>query len=625
MTTFSIDVILFILLVYLTDPRSDTMELASFIDFYNRNSKTISDLAKNAYNKFFDLIVDVNSHYMHDTGKALRLIVDFIYDNLNIKDALYLLVLWNLAMDYHNPDWKNNKIILFVDNLDCIDEYQELTDFITCIDALTVDMSNLLDKLVLSDTEEKGESFISKIKIFIALRETTKANLPSSHYSDAFRNIYTNIDLTECYDKGEIIKHRINTIKEYDISDSLGDDQKEQFRLILDIVKDYYTKSVIYPLFNNNYRAAIEMLISIIIQHTDKMKEYTKLMNLDHSEYKHGARGILYKFIFDEFNKSYGNQSSCFKRIGVVDLLNRKNNTVSICRLILSYLSNYTETKCDSGSNGVSLGEIMTAFHDIFNEREVEKRLREMFALRDTVWTHLVSFNQIDFKKDEQVIGNNTDFADLNPEKTILHYSCAGKIYLEYVATHFEFFTARIFKNTRDALFCDSNLSRDPSTGKYICVDTINNIFNEVSKCCNSLREHNMNICDKNNYGNPYESQEAYIKSHYICVIKRLDRNGMERRFKQFHEERMLTTHINYIDIYRSYVLNNRSEISDADKISLNKDLVDAINRYVQLLASAIVLKSRYTSDELIPHYNKQIKKITGNLLDFKTVIRKDD
>lgn len=598
-----------------------------FIDFYNDNMEVLLDIIEEEnYQTFIKIISEINEAENKDKkNEYIGKLRKFINSALSIKEAFYLLILWSLASGYHDFKMTDKKLMIFIDNLDCIDEYRELVEFVSCIDALTVDMSEVFDRLILCRDTDNHDTFVSKIKIFIAMRETTKANLPSSHFSNAFRSIYTNRDLTECYNKGEIIKKRIESIFEYDKNNLIKKEQKEQFNLIRKIIDDIWTENVIYPLFNNNYRSAVEMLIKVVVLHTQKMKKYTQLMNLEQSQYKHGARGILFKFIFDEFNKSDGNEESCFKRIGVLDLLNRKNNSVSICRLILSYLSNYTETKCDSARNSISLKEIMTNFHDIFLDEKVGKILCEMFALRDTVWSHLISFNQIEYKDCENKIESYIDFLTLDPDNTMMHYSCAGKIYIEYVATHFEFFTVRVYKENRDALFCDSNLIRDPNTHNFKCVDIVNRICTEVEQCCTSLKEFNIEICKKNNYLDPYNVPKFYKDSHYICNFKRKEYDGRERRFKQFHEERIILTHISYIDCYRSYILNHCDIISLEEKIELNEKLTKCITRYVDLLASDLVLKKESTNSELVNYYRTQIDKLEEDWSDFSTIIRKNN
>lgn len=600
----------------------NTNSFTNFLDFYNKNSDVIEDLNNDNFSIFQELVQ--KCHIGETPEKNRKELYRFINSNLSIKDAFYLLILWKLACNYNDETKIGEKLMIFVDNLDCVDEYHELSEFISCIDAITVDFSDIFENFQLCGTKNIKDTFVSKIKIFVAMRETTKANLPSSHFSDAFKSIYTNKDMTEWYDKGEIIKNRILKLMEYDKNKLLNETQYRQLELIMKVTEDIYTKNVIYPLFNNNYRSAVDMLVDIIISHTGQMEIYSKLMNSKIDKYKHGARGVLYKYIFDEFNKGEGSEESSFKRIGVIDLLNRKNNSVSICRLILSYLSNYTETRCDSGRNSITLEEVIYAFKDIFNETDVIKILCEMFALRDSKWTHLVSFNQIEYEEENPTIKNHIDIKTLNPNKTMLHYSCAGKIYIEYVATHFEFFTSRVFKERKEALFCDSNLEKDKNTNNYKCCDIINKIFSEVKRCCISLKEFNEKICEKNNYLNPYDTIDFYRDSPYICMFKRIDFENKERRFKQFHEERILLTHINYIDCYRLYVLNHYDKLPFEEKKVLNEKLTGYIKKYVNLLKSNIVLKNPYTYDEFITYYEKQIELLETDWSNFEIEISKN-
>ena len=236
-----------------------------------------------------------------------------------------------------------------------------------------------------------------------------------------------------------------------------------------------------------------------------------------------------------------------------------------------------------------------------------------------------MSFNQIEYKNAQHEIESYIDFNRLDPDKTMLHYSCAGKMYVEYVATHFEFFTVRVYKTSREALFCDSNLVRDTNTHNFKCVDIVNRIYSEVEKCCGSLYDFNLRLCNKNHYLNPYTNLEFYRDSHYVCVFKRVNLDGQERRFKQFHEERIILTHINYIDCYRTYILNYCENICHEDKVELNKKLTKSITKYVDLLASDRILKSKNTDTELIDYYRKQIGILENDWSDFETEIRKND
>ena len=588
-----------------------------FIDFYRANCDQIEECDGGKIEDFYLALcgaIKNGSPYYNSSLKELM--TDF-----SMKDLFYIIVLWNLAKRFNHPEIQKEKIMIFVDNLDCVDEYKELSEFISCIDALTVDMSELYDRFDFA-CDTSNDSFVDTIKLFIAMRETTKANLPTSHFSDAFRSIYTKKDMTEWYDKGEIIRKRINTLLEYDQNlNELDQTQRQILSIVKYISEDLHTYKVIYPLFNNNYRSAVDMIVKIVTNHYNQMLTYKELMNQKNSKLKHGARGLIFKYIFDEFNCGADEEESCFKRIGVIDLLNRKNQYVSICRLILSYLSNYTETKCDSGRNCVPLSEIISAFDGLFSHEDIIKILCEMFLLRDSIWTHLISFNHLDYNNEKYIMDSDINIDELNQRKTMVHYSCAGKIYVEYVATHFEFFTARVFSNRVQPLFCDENALIDKVTGNYKCCDIISRVYSEVEQCCESLKAFNQKLCSENNLLDPYENPDLYKKTPYICLFKRSNPIEGERRFKQFHEERMILAHINYIDYYRIYVLNHSTLLDNDKKVEINESLLNCLEKYVQLLQSDSVLKETYTYRTFVKHYIKQISKAQENLSDFSIEI----
>lgn len=91
------------------------------------------------------------------------------------------------------------------------------------------------------------------VKIFIMMREITKANLPAAHFSDAFREIYTSKDITELYDKSAVIKKRVDLLSKQFEHKELNDDVMNKLQLLYRIAEDSYTESTIYPLFNLNY------------------------------------------------------------------------------------------------------------------------------------------------------------------------------------------------------------------------------------------------------------------------------------------------------------------------------------------------------------------------------------
>ena len=179
--------------------------------------------------------------------------------------------------------------------------------------------------------------------------------------------------------------------------------------------------------------------------------------------------------------------------------------------------------------------------------------------------------------------GNNSLFSDsvyadnMPPQKPVLHISEITPMHITFKwnsednveIDHFEIYkNGEFFKNTKSSECTDASVTAGNEYSYYVvAIDTsgnvseasdtkkisakndeekpqINNVFDEVERCCQSLKKFNEKLCLQNNFLNPYKHSSIYQDSPYICMFKRLDIDGRERRFKQFHEERIIIAHI---------------------------------------------------------------------------------
>ena len=91
-----------------------------------------------------------------------------------------------------------------------------------------------------------------------------------------------------------------------------------------------------------------------------------------------------------------------------------------------------------------------------------------------------------------------------------------------------------------------------------------------------------------------------------IKKVKRGDKKAIQIR-KQFHEDRMINSHIGYIDRFRLYIINNGKRFSQ-DSISVNKSLCYVLEKYINLLDRVLI--TEYTKETLLPFYKTQLKII---------------
>lgn len=527
--------------------------------------------------------------------------LEVFLNKLTIKDSLYVIILFYIAKLYKIKDRINDSVFLFIDNLDYIDDLKELAIFMDAIKSLTTDMSKVFDKLQLYEKKEECLSirFTEKVKIIVAMRETTYANLPNPHEVDFFDAIYSYDDITEWYNKNKIIDWRLKFLFKGNL---LSEKKKNEARLIGEIISDNYTKDIFIPLYNNNYRRATKIITTIIIDHPKEFESYDKFMQSNLPYLKHGARGIIFKLIMDLFNSDDNGEENCLRKIGVLDFQNRKNNDVSIARMILSYLSTMTDTLCDNPHRCVSIKKIIDNFNGIFSENDIIRSLLNMYSLKDSIWTHLISFGRYEANESikEMLASDNYSALDLN--KTTVHYSCAGKIYLEVMTSHFEFFSTRIRGAQYPPLFCEQNYKH----GSQKFIEIIESVIHEVELCCMSLSKHNDRVRNNRRKGGMPMDVKSYLESPFVASIKktdRIDKNNVQIR-KQFHEDRIINSHIGYIDRFRLFIINNGKKFSQ-NPVDTNKSLCIILKRYVDLLDKVLI--TEYTKKTLLPFYKSQL------------------
>ncbi|GHU83311.1 hypothetical protein FACS1894196_2980 [Clostridia bacterium] len=612
--------------------------LINFVSFYNANHISLHSVSiSTQIHEMRDRVNDfISGNRNTDNPDDTNFLEEYI-NKFSLKESLYTLMLMFMSEYYDDVNKISTPIFLFVDNLDYIDDTEQLEDFMKAIKDFTTDFSEIFTSLKLCSTDSTivHPFFTQKIKFLVAMRETTQASIAGSHAYDFFGEIHPSYDMTEWYDKDKIAKLRLNFIGK---SNNLSDEKRREAALIGEIFGDIdknYTQLVFMPLFNNNYRRTVRFVSTIIIEHPQEFLDYTQILrrvkqglgvrksntgfrNLQFA--LHGARGILLKFMIDAFNADDKDGVSCLRKIGAMDLQNRKNNDVSVSRMILSYLSHYSETLCDSARKCVSFQKTVEAFDGIFSKDEIIKSVLNMFLLKDSMWSHLVSFSR--FKSDEsiEVMMEKDDFSSLDLSKTNLHYSCAGKIYLEVITSHFEFFVARTFHEKYPALFCATNWQHGSTKYRRI----IDGVLREVTQCCHSLKSHNEKIRSLKSETDENMSISEYLESPYVQTIKKKYRErNYVKYYKQFHEERIIDAHIGYIDRFRLYVLSFPEGVIGTDKSTINEYLCNIINEYLNLLDG--VPTTPYSKTVLHSYSNEQYKKIKASgFTDFRSEIKKD-
>lgn len=491
--------------------------------------------------------------------------IDDILSDFNSNQLLCVFTLLNLIY----ADSLNEHVFLILDNIDVVFDISTLEDFTREFALFEENFSEIFPDICETDILTNSKGFYEDITYIFVMRETSATQV-SDHFTDRLYDISDHFDISKDIKKRNIIEKKYQYIeKNKNLNKRLYDDIKN-IRLLC---KDTYVNGTIFSLFNNDYKRAVSCLTKTYKYNSKAIHEEIKIMNYGHSFDKHGARGIVYRLIFNHFKgKRY------FHNLG----LNRKDywvNDFTPFRVILTYLNNIQPEHIDQfltdDSDLVSLHQIYEDFINILSptwnqsQHLLADALWSMYELRKSeTWNHLITFDSVATVKKDILF---SEFKQFYEEKKIrsdiqIRITCAGRTYVNFVCTHFEFFACR-FSDIDKPLFSDKNLSLD-SKGIYQFEKIISQVYNAVTKCCKKLNDFTKDIfINKLKY-----TKESLLKEKYV--------HHKEDRAPLFHEERIIHQHIGYIEAYRKYLIVSKH----MDCIQINKRIVPLIENYLSLL-----------------------------------------
>ena len=556
-----------------------------FYDLFIRNRKLINtkinagNNINNFFNKFHDTFI---LNCPNGTTKD-----DFIIEinKLYFNQILSLIILWHLSKII--KDQKDITPIVFcLDNLDVLVNqdiierfFKEYFRFVRNIDAII----NHLDEDYI---RSKKITYNSAFSFVLVCRQHTWARVkqhyphdnPAIHLSTLQRNI------TDVFDKSEILEQREKYIS--DNNDFFGEfvnDVSSVCSILNDLDPTTERGHNIYDLFNNDYRQCIITFEDLINENDQLLNEYI-CVKKSLSTVNQGLRGIMYRALFEKF-KLDGNLSD----IGVLDVSNTRP-LVSNARLILNYLNYKTYNK----KGCVPFSRIVSDFDGIISRDDIDLSLIAMFKLGYmSSWNELIAFDEINTEEIETC------------ENTELMITAAGHEYIDFVATHFEFFNIRVPYRRRceAALFSPKSIAPYPNPKlsykcngkrffyKYNFEEIIVSVLNVVEQCCEHMTEF------FNTYMAKKYTKEQYLYSPFVYG----DSNVL-------HGERIIHTHIRYVDNYRLYLLN-RHDVT-IFKEEINEILVRLIEEYIRIGECYPCVLTGRSSDHLFPAFKKIIQDI---------------
>ncbi len=562
---------------------------------YRKNNSKINKLFNNLYiankglilgkingankvKKFFQEFYRVFIECDFTTNNVSEFINDI--NQLFFNQLLSLVVLWHIAEFTYSK--RIIPIVFCLDNLDVLVNSEIITGFFEEYYIFLRNIDSIIQNL---ESRYIENSFISYDRIFtfiFSCRQHTWAKVKKTHLHQGNMISISTFEknITEAFDKNAILTKREDYIVE---NKDIYNDFVNDISAIKSLLQDMHGWNNIYDLFNDDYRQCSVTFERLLEENPNLLTEYIALKKKMKFKPLYGARGLIYKSLFDMFR-----DNNLFNLIGVLDI-NSIEPPVSDVRIILNYLDNFTYGK----DRSVTYATLVNAFKGIVSAERINSSLIEMFNLGvgDSLWNELVAFVQID-----------TDELD-NCEGTSVFITKAGHEYLNLISTHFEFFNVRVTepRMVDAALYSDINLEKYSGYKEYEYnfQETIQNVINIVKNCCEKMSKFYEDVMFVK-----FGGKENYLKSEFVYS---------NNNTKVFHGERIIHTHIRYIDQYRLHILRDKEKNDENSRI--NEILVNFIKSYISIgLDNPNVLSSK--SYELFDKFSEKIEKIENSKFD---------
>ncbi|MDR0494702.1 MAG: hypothetical protein LBG95_03640 [Treponema sp.] len=564
--------------------------------------------------------------FLENKARDINLDGSFIYQlaallnkNYVIADLFSIIILWDIAVRLVNKE-KNKRIFMILDNLDALVKFAPIGKL---FDDYYIARNNCVNLFMKIDYYSLGfnKNPAHDYTFIFMLRETTLAII-IEHFFDKDKTYHPDVyEFSTAIPKEEIISRRL----EYAKKDS---SIKFSIDTIIDdlhiLSKDKLIKESLFCLFNDDYRKSIDALLESL--ESDERKLFIQDYFSIKASYPHntsvGSGGFFIRILCDLFF-----EKKCFNKLLFADgsiAFGNPNSSINISRLILTFLNNHAN-QSKSSNLTVSIQNILDAFDGLIhpdqfiNQKTVINAVWYLFELRkETFWNHLITFDKLsglDNFQDHQLDGDIL-LRNINKDSTI-GITPAGIYFLDNILTHFEYYSCRLKMSTKKTLplFDKKNtVFHDQNNFEFDLI--IQSTIDFVKECSKKLKTHYETYF----IGKRGFNDESFLKSNFSYHINNGENNESN---SMFHIERVIHSHIDYLDVYRRYVINLLAD--EYQKKDANERIINYIKQYMQMFGyynKTPITHSSKQSQVLCGYYDNCVQKIEeSDFADFITPI----
>lgn len=508
-------------------------------------------------------------------------IINDLLKKINLEQIIILDYLLRIAKFIIDNN-KQEIIIVGYDNIDSIEEIKHIANFLGTLSSIREKLDEYIDKIFETDRYGiKRPHFV----ICVASLKTTISKISFNEKYDDYNNnneYIEYVDISKLYDFDKIVEKRCNYFNAY--FDKKNKIIKGQARMALinlnkakEISKIKFFKENYSKVWNNNHIICAHMLEKIFIDFKEELKLCVSLKRQDIDDIDQmqgvylGASSIFVNIICKLLHKISMWDETCYNLINLRNLEKTvvfKNTSVS--RLILTYILNYQK---QLNSPSVSLKRIFEEFNGQLALNEICKILSRMLIKDKTdTWQKPLSSYKNGILNDKDIYSElikqleeyqkDSDFSNY----TQFSISNSGKVFIEVLSHSYELFINRLYKDGQSL---------------YIIKD-----YNELESYLENVYEAVENCCQKMNI-----FLENYQKTKKITSDKELVKLYINfqnnKGHSQLHTERIILSHLSYLDKCRLYFFNLKDYKLDKERI--NTLFINYISRYLDLYKKYIL------------------------------------
>ena len=485
---------------------------------------------------------------------------------MGLHELIFAACFFHLALEALRGDARFRWVLVF-DNLDDEIDEKKISQFIDEFISFATSDAVFFDglrEIGLPGCNLSDCDFYRNFMFIFCLRDTNTAKF-TAHVRD--RGFYTQCDISESIPRKDIIDRRIGFLDGCDLAGN--DVLTRQVDLYRSLLKDRYFFNRIYPLFNNSQRKVSRVLQDVFVKPSQDSwnekvsQQYNGVMtygmayrekqqNDAWNEVAYGAHGMLFRLVCDKLRDE--------RYLGKIGGLDRE---ISVPRLILTLLYNRCPTHCDGGVPSdakMTLAETWDALGRIdgIDKFKFADTVREMHALFESkYWSHLLEIDSETDLTTAELIDEIDGVAAVH-RRTNLYITCAGRIFVRVMSPHFEYFASR-YAPDYQPLYCTSNLRLEGGgKGQIRLCELLEKVWDGVQRCAEHVRLNDCAIAKAYFEG----QQDDLFRSPYLYESQSVKPDWLDGH--QTHVERIVASHIGYIDAYRRYLLR-RCKVGNFD------------------------------------------------------------